>query len=202
VNLLGERIEQLGQDIAAQVEASQQQLTEMIVQLDKRLETTSQARFQALKRQVTELDTLQRNLFAAVGIRLDHLDDIHRDRLREAFAAERKLTTQKLDALQQVGQTLACAQHDQLGELGAALANTFEQGLNRLNEAQQARLTEERALTTQRLEALDLQLAAGIEDAQENAAALNERVQQLEQAPLKRFWRWLTRQGRKNGKTL
>ena len=93
---------------------------------------------------------------------------------------------QRFDALEQAGQALACAQHDQLGELGAALANTFHQGLDSLDKAQQGRLEFE-----------------GVQVLQQVAAtALSERLDRLEQPLLKRLWRWLTNPWRKNGKTL
>ena len=86
-----------------------------------------------------------------------------------------------------------------LGEAQAAAFAAIDEHLDRLDEAQQARLDEERKLTTQRLEAMHDEFE-GVQVIQQVAAtSLSERLHQLEQSPLKRFWRWLTRPWRRNG---
>ena len=107
--------------------------------------------------------------------------------------------------LEQVGQAQFLALQEQVNGLGKYLKDSFillGRSLDSLDEGQKARLDDERRLTTQRLDAV-LKLVEGVDTVHAaRNVLLSERIHQLEQAPLKRFWRWLTRKERKNGSTL
>lgn len=198
---LCQHLQSLAEAIAIRLKDLRQQTsdeTAILVERFDALEQAGQTQLLATQERLDGLAESNKTAFLSLGKYLDGLDEDQQARLDE----ERKLTTQRLDSLEKAGQALACAQHDQLGELGAALASTFEQGLKRLDETQQARLDAEQERSVQQFDGLHLHLLAAEAAWKKSDAALTERIQQLEKAPLKRFWIWLTRKGRKNGETL
>ena len=163
---------------------------------------TVPAQLSALRKMLRDAQTDRERILGVMASNFKTLFDVLTDRiegLQQQLEESTDALGQRFDALEQAGQALACAQHDQLGELGAALANTFHQGLNSLDKAQQARLDDERKLTTQRLDAMHDEFE-GVQVIQQVAAAvLSERIDRLEQTLWKRLWRWLTRPWRRNG---
>ena len=127
----------------------------------------------------------------------------------EALQRQLSIGVDRIDARWSASMQAARAQfqtlEDRLSALDTTQRTLFDvamEQLDSLDKAQQARLDKERVLTTQKLEAL-LKLVEGIDTVHAaRNVLLSDRVHQLEQAPLKRFWRWLTRQERKNGSTL
>ncbi|KKM92894.1 hypothetical protein LCGC14_1213930 [marine sediment metagenome] len=166
---------------------------------------TVPAQLSALRKMLRDAQTDREAVASATA---EHLEKLAWDFTQWLSTLQKQTTEeagklgQRLLGLEQAGQALACAQHDQLGELGAALTNTFHQGLDSLDKAQQARLEDERKLTTKQINAI-LKLVEGVDTVHAaRNVLLSDRIHQLEQAPLKCFWRWLTRKGKKNGSTL
>jgi hypothetical protein len=201
VVLLQEHIDALDKVLSARLKDLQEQSAHNTATIDEHLdslEDAGQAQLLALQKQVDGLGKYLKDSFILLGRSLDSLDKAQQARLDD----ERKLTTQRLEALEkfcQAGfQDLQARQKVSSANVGVRLDHLDDVQRDRLREA----LAAERGWSARQFEALQRQVALGIENTQKDASALSERIHQLEQAPLKRFWRWLTRKGRKNGSTL
>ena len=166
---------------------------------------TVPAQLSALRKMLRDAETSREALAMAAD---EFLENVGRDitarlkELRQQVADKTVTLVERLDSLEQAGQAQFIALKGRvigLGEAQAAAFTAIDERLDRLDEAQQARLDDERKLTTQRLDAMHDEFE-GVQVIQQVAAtSLSERLHQLEQSPLKRFWRWLTRLWRRNG---
>jgi len=169
---------------------------------------TVPAQLSALRKMLRDAETSRQGIVNLLGERLDELERTTKEWFECVRLEVRLKATQlgeRLDSLEQAGQAQFIALKGRvigLGEAQTAAFAVIDEHLDRLDKAQQARLAEERKLTTQRLEAMHGEFEGVQVIQQVVATSLSERLDRLEQAPLKRFWRWLTRQERKNGSTL
>ena len=169
---------------------------------------TVPAQLSALRKLLRDAETSRQAVTVASMERLEELERTTKEWFECVRLEVRLKATQlgeHLDSIEDAGHAEFLVLDDRLSALDTTQRTLFDvvvERLDSLDKAQQARLEDERVLTTQRLDAV-LKLVEGVDTVHAaRNVLLSERIHQLEQAPLKRFWRWLTRKERKNGPTL
>ena len=166
---------------------------------------TVPAQLSALRKQLRDAETSRQAVAVASMERLEELERATKEWFEVLRLELRRGVVALSDQLERTAKAHFQSLQRQMDSLGTAQQSLFfdiNEHLDRLDEAQEVRLEKamiaERKLTARGFE--DVQL--GLMGVSSTIDALSGRIHQLEQAPLKRFWRWLTRKGRKNGPTI